>query len=78
MYLKAVAVFSFLANDIEDRVNQFGTFGVVSLGPVVAGAALTENKVIWTEYATVRSRANRVHGAWLQVDKHGTRHVLST
>lgn len=49
----------------------------MSLGPVVAGARLAEHKVVWSEDLAEWTRTNRVHGAWLQIDKNGTWHVLA-
>ena len=45
------------------------TFGVVALGPVVAGSALAEHKVVRPEDLAVGTRPDRVHGSRLQVDK---------
>ena len=39
--LKAVASFCFLADDVQDGVDEFGSFGVVTLGPVVSGSGLS-------------------------------------
>merc|ERR1711962_1074405 len=36
--LKAVARLGLFTDDVEDRVDQLGAFGVMSLGPVVSGA----------------------------------------
>jgi hypothetical protein len=44
--LEAVAVLSFLANDIEDRVDEFSSLSVMSFGPVVSCSGLTENDVV--------------------------------
>lgn len=46
--LKAVAVLSLLANDIEDRVDEFSSLSVVTLGPIVSSSRLTENNVVGT------------------------------
>jgi hypothetical protein len=50
--LEAITTFSFLSNDIEDGVNEFSTFSVVTLGPVVTGTSLSENEVVWSEELT--------------------------
>ena len=50
----------------------------MSLSPVVTSTALSENKVVWSENLSERSGADAVHGAGLQVDKDGARHVLAT
>ena len=47
--MKAVAVLGLLADDVEDGVDELGALGVVSLGPVVAGAGLAEDEVVGAE-----------------------------
>ena len=44
--LEAVARFGFLSDNIQDGVDQFSTFSVVTLGPVVTGTRLTKDKVV--------------------------------
>ena len=50
--LEAIAGLGFLADDVKDGVDQLGTLGVVTLGPVVTGARLAEDEVVWTEDLT--------------------------
>ena len=76
--LKAITALSFLTNHIENRVYKFSSLCVVTFGPVVTSTALTKHKVVWTEDLTKRSRADRVHGTWLQIHQHGTGHVFAT
>ena len=52
------------------------TLGVVTLGPVVPGPGLTEDKVIRAEESPVGSTADTVHGAGLQVHQDSPGHVL--
>merc|ERR1711877_29315 len=47
--LEAIAALSFLADNIEDGVDELSTFGVVSLGPVVTGTGLSEDEVVGSE-----------------------------
>ena len=61
--LKAIATFSFLTDNIEDGVDQFSTFGVMSLGPVVTGTSLSEDEVVWSEELTEWSGSDGVHGS---------------
>ena len=56
--LKAIATFSFLPDNIEDGVNEFSTFGVVTLGPIVTGSSLSEDKVVGSEELTEWSGSN--------------------
>jgi hypothetical protein len=53
--LKAVASFSFFSDDIQDGVDEFSTFSVMTLGPVVTSTSLTENEVIRSEELTERT-----------------------
>ena len=74
--LKAVAVLGFFADDFEDGVDELGAFGVVSLGPVVAGAGLAEDEVVWSEELAEGGAANRVHRSRLEIDENGARNVF--
>ena len=75
--LHAVAGLGLLANDVEDGVDELGTLGVVALGPVVAGAGLTEDEVVGTEELAERPGADAVHGTGLEVHEDGTGDVAS-
>ena len=76
--LEAVTALSLLTDDIEDGVDELGTFGVVTLGPVVTGASLAEHEVVGTEELTERSGSDGVHGAWLEIHEDGTGDVAAT
>jgi proteasome assembly chaperone (PAC2) family protein len=75
--LEAVARFGLLADYIKDRVDEFGAFGVVALGPVVTSACLPEDEVVRAEKLTKRASANRVHGARLEVHEYSTGDVAA-
>ena len=47
------------------------TFGVVPLGPVVAGPGLPEHEVVGAEDLTEGAGAHAVHGAGLEIHQHG-------
>jgi len=49
----------------------------MALGPVVTGAGLAKDKVVWAEELAKGSGTNTVHGTWFKVHKDGTRHVTS-
>merc|ERR1711939_740758 len=70
--LEAVAALGFLADNIEDGVDELSTFGVVALGPVVAGTGLAEHEVVGAEELTERSSADGVHGSGLEIHEDGT------
>lgn len=44
--LETVARLGLLADNIQDAVDELGTFGVVTLGPVVSGTGLSKDKVV--------------------------------
>jgi len=76
--LEAVASFSLLSDDIHDRVNEFGAFGVVTLGPVVSGSGLAEDEVIRSEELSEWSGSDGVHGTWLEIHEDGTWDISSS
>jgi hypothetical protein len=76
--LEAIAAFSFLSDDVEDGVDEFSTFGVVTLGPVVTGTSLAEDEVVWSEELTEWASSDGVHGSWLKIHKDGSWDVSST
>ena len=76
--LEAITSFSFLSCNIENGVNEFSTFGVVTLGPVVSGSGLTEDEVVRSEELTEWSSSNRVHCSGFKIHKDGTGDISST
>ena len=74
--LEAVASFSLTADNVDNVVNQFGTFGVVTLGPVVTSTRLAEDEVVGTEELTERTGTDGIHGTRLKVNQDGTGNVL--
>ena len=75
--LKAVAGLSFLADDVEDGVDELRALSVVALGPVVSGAGLAEDKVIGAEELAEGSSADGVHGAGLEIHEDRAGHVAA-
>jgi hypothetical protein len=73
--LKTIARLGLLADNIKNRINQLSALSVVTLGPVITGASLAEDKVVGAEELTEWTCANTVHGAWLKVHQDGTWHV---
>lgn len=76
--LKAIAGLGFLADNVEDGVNKFGTFGVVTLGPVITGTGLSKDEVIGAEELSEGTGTDGVHGTGLEIHQNGTGHVTST
>ena len=75
--LEAITTFGFFSNDVEDGVNELSTLSIVSLGPVVSGSGLAEDKVIRAEELAVGSSADRVHGAGLKVHEDSAGNIAS-
>jgi len=76
--LEAIATFGFLSDDIEDGIDELGSLGVMTLGPVVTGTGLSEDKVVRSEELTERSGSDGVHGSWLKIHEDGSWDVSST
>jgi len=76
--LEAIATFGFLSDNIEDGVDEFSTFGVMTLGPVVTGTGLSEDKVVWSEELTEWSSSDGVHGSWFEIHEDGSWDVSSS
>mmetsp|Transcript_21139 Transcript_21139/g.29810 ORF Transcript_21139/g.29810 Transcript_21139/m.29810 type:complete len:311 (+) Transcript_21139:547-1479(+) len=76
--LEAVARLGFFTDNVEDRVDQFSTFGVVTLGPVVTGSGLSEDEVVRAEDLAKRTGTDGVHGTGLEVHKDGTRDIAAS
>ena len=75
--LEAIAGLGLLADNIEDGVDELGTLGVVTLGPVVTGAGLAEDEVVWAEDLAEGTGADGVHGTGLEIDQDGAWDVLA-
>jgi len=56
--LKAITSFSFFSYNIKYGINEFSTFSIMSLGPIVTSTSLSKNKVIWSEKLTKWSSSN--------------------
>jgi len=76
--LEAITSFGFFSADIEDGVNEFSSFSVMSFGPVVTSSSLSENEVIGSEELSERSGSNRVHGSGFQIHKDGSGNISSS
>ena len=70
--LKDITSFTFLSDALHDGIDEFGTFGVVTFGPVVSGSALSENEIVGTEKRSVRSGSDGIHGTGLQIGEDCT------
>lgn len=75
--MQAIALLDLGADDVEHSVDEFGTLGIVALCPVVSGAGLAVDEVVGAEDATEGPGADGVHGAGLEVNQDGPRHVTS-
>ena len=76
--LEAIASFGLFSSNIENWINQFSSFSVVTLGPVISGSTLSKYKVVWSEELTERSSSDWVHCSWLKIHKNGSWDVSSS
>ena len=76
--LHAVAGLGFLADNVKHGVDKLGSLGVVSLGPVVSGSSLSEDKVVGAEKLAERSGTDTVHGSGLKVHEDGAGDIASS
>ena len=76
--LQAIRSLSLLTDDVKHRVNQLGSLGVVSLGPVVTSSGLTENKVIGSKDLAKRSSTDRVHCTGLKIHENSAGNISAT
>lgn len=74
--LEAVTALSLTTDNVENLVDKFGTLSVVTLGPVVTGSRLTENKVVGAEKLAKGAGTDGVHGTGLKIDEDSTRNIL--
>merc|ERR1712205_210289 len=75
--LEVVTGLGLLTHDIEHGVDQLGTLGVVTLGPVITGTSLAEHEVIGTEGLTEGTGTDGVHGTGLEVHEDSTGNVAA-
>jgi len=75
--LKAIARLGLLSHNIQNTVDELGSLGVVTFGPVVTGTGLTEDEVIWSEDLTEWTGSNGVHGTWLEIDEDSSWNVFT-
>jgi len=76
--LEAIATFSFLSDDVEDGVNKFSSFSVMSLSPVVSGSGLSEDEVIRSEELTERSSSDGVHGSGFKIHQNSSGDITTS
>jgi len=75
--LEAIARFRLFSDNIEDRVDKFSSFSVVTFGPVVTGSRLSKNKVVWSEDLAEWTGSDGVHGTWFEIDEDGSWDVFA-
>ena len=68
--LEAIAAVRLVPHQVQQRVAELCTLGVVSLRSSVARASLSEHNVVWPEQPSRRSRTDAVHGSQLEVHEN--------
>ena len=76
--LKAVTGLGLLSDNVKDGVDELSSLGVVTLGPVITGSGLSENKVIGTEELSERSGSHGIHRTGLKIHKDSSGNVTSS
>lgn len=76
--LKTIATFSFFSNDIENWINEFSSFSVMTFSPVVTSSSLSENEVVWSEELTEWSSSDWIHGSWFEIHEDSSWNVSSS
>jgi len=70
--LRSIALLDFHADSVQDFLDQFGTFGVVTLGPVVTSSVVSEAHVVGLEKRSDGASFDHVHSSRLKVDQDGS------
>ena len=76
--LKAVTGLGFLSDNVKNGVDELSSLCVVTLGPVITGTGLSENKVIGTEELSERSGSHGIHRTGLKIHKDSSGNVTSS
>lgn len=76
--LEAITGLSFFADGVENGIDEFSAFGIITLGPVVTSSGLTEDKVVGTEELAEWAGTDRIHGTGLEIDEDGTGDITTT
>ena len=66
------------ADHIPDKVNQFGTVGVMSIRLITACTGLPKDEVVYPEGLAKGARTDDVHCPWLEVHQDDTWHIASS
>mmetsp|Transcript_20232 Transcript_20232/g.46851 ORF Transcript_20232/g.46851 Transcript_20232/m.46851 type:complete len:400 (-) Transcript_20232:106-1305(-) len=76
--LKHITSLSLLTHHLHDSIHKLGALRVVTLGPVVTSAALTEHKVVRAEKGSKSSRTNCIHCSRLEIGQHSAWDVTTS
>ncbi len=76
--LKAGAGVTNLTNAIDHLVEVLIANSIMITGIVVSRILLASYKLFRAEQLTVGSSADLIDNSWLEINKHGTRHVLAS
>lgn len=75
--LQTIAGFGLFPDHVQHGVDEFSSFCVMALGPVVTSSGLSKDKVVWSEDLSEGAWPDGVHGTGLQVHEDGTGHVFA-
>lgn len=75
--LQAITVLGLFTNNVENGVDQLSSLSVMTFGPVVSGAGLSENEVIGAEDLSKRAGSDAVHGSGFEIHENRPGHVAT-
>jgi hypothetical protein len=75
--LETSALIGQLADAVKNQINDFLANGVVATSVVVGSIFLSSDQLFRVEQGAVSTSADLIDDGWLQVDKDGTRDVLT-
>lgn len=76
--LEAITILSFLPNNIKNRIDELGTFCVMTFGPIVASTGLSKDEVVRTEDLAIGTGPDTVHCSRLEIHEYRTRNKSPT
>ena len=76
--LKTIAVLGLLTNNVENGIDELGSFCVVAFGPVVSCTGLSEDEVIRAKDLSIRAASDAVHSPRLEIHEHSSWYIPPT
>jgi hypothetical protein len=75
--LQACTVVCQLPDSIQAQIHNFLTNGIMATSKVVGGIFFATDQLLWVKKLPICSGSNFINDSWLQIQKHGTRNMLT-